>query len=252
MKASVRGYQKVSLLDNEKIDGRLREELILEYAPLVKNIAERMAIRLPPNISKDELISGGIIGLFDALDKFDPGKGVKFRTYAQNRIKGAMLDELRRMDWVSRSVRRDISKIENAMRALELRLGRNPGDHEIAEEVGINLDSYHKMIVRAQGTALLSFDEFMPDGFNTRFANKISDDPSPLNELKIKELKNIISKALGKLSNKEQLVMSLYYYDELTLKEIAKVLGLTESRICQIHSKAILKLRVKLSSYCET
>ncbi len=252
MKAGVKRYQKVSHLDNEKIDGRLREELILEYAPLVKNIAERMAIRLPPNISKDELISGGIIGLFDALDKFDPGKGVKFRTYAQNRIKGSMLDELRRMDWVSRSVRRDISKIENAMRALELRLGRNPGDHEIAEEVGINLDSYHKMIVRAQGTALLSFDEFMPDGFNTRFANKISDDPSPLNELKIKELKNIISKALGKISKKEQLVMSLYYYDELTLKEIAKVLGLTESRICQIHSKAILKLRVTLRSYCET
>jgi len=251
MNVGVKKYQQIFREDQKKINGKLREELILEYAPLVKEIAERMAIRLPPNISKDELISGGIMGLFDALDKFDSEKGIKFRTYAQSRIKGAMLDELRKMDWVPRSVRRDIHRIERAIRTLELKLNGEPTGLEVAEEMGVDVESYHRMTVRAQGVGLLSLDEFMTDGFTQKISKKASETPSHFDELKIKEIKNVISKALSILTEKEQLIMSLYYYDELTLKEIAKVLDLTESRICQIHSKVLIKLRAKLKSYYE-
>ncbi|MBL7179783.1 MAG: FliA/WhiG family RNA polymerase sigma factor [Desulfobacterales bacterium] len=251
MKAGVGRYQQFIRIDQENVDKKSREELILEYAPLVKAIVERIAMRLPPNISKDELISGGIMGLFDALDKFDPGKGTKFRTYATLRIKGAIIDELRRMDWVSRSVRRDIHKIEAARRTLEMKLGREPEDFEIAEEMGVDADSYHRMTTRAQGIGLFSLDAELPDCFSLAITSQTPEVAHPLNEVRIKELKKVIAKTLSKLSKKEQLVMSLYYFDELTLKEIAQVLDLTESRISQIHSKAIIKLRVKLRSYYE-
>ena len=147
---------------------------------------------------------------------------------------------------ISRSIRRNIHRIENAMRSLELKLGREPEDIEIAKEMGVDIDSYYKMTLKAQGAGLLSLDEILPDGTTPKLCRQVSDIPSPLDKLKIKESKKIISKALSKLSKKEQLVMSLYYYDELTLKEIAKVLDLTESRISQIHSKIIIKLRIKV------
>lgn len=233
------------------MDEKSRKELILEYAPLVKKIVDRMAIRLPPNISKEELTSGGIMGLFDAIDKFDSGKGTQFRTYATLRIKGAILDELRRMDWVSRSIRRDIHKLEQARRTIGVRLGREPEDFEVAEEMGIDLDAYHRMLTRAQGIGLFSLDGTVPDCYNSKAANQTAETSSPFNELKRKELKQIIAGTLAQLSGKEQLIMSLYYYNELTLKEIAQVLDLTESRISQIHSKAIIKLRAKLRSYNE-
>jgi RNA polymerase sigma factor FliA len=249
MRAGVKKYQQASQAEQENKDEKLKEELVLKYAPLVKNIAERMAIRLPPNICKEELIGPGVLGLFDAIEKFDSTRKIKFRTYANLRIKGAILDELRKMDWISRSIRRNIHRIEDAMRSLELKLGREPDDFEIAEEMGVDIDSYHRMTMKAQGAGLLSLDEIMPDGKAPKISRQISDVTSPFDELKIKESKKIISKALSKLSKKEQMVMSLYYYDELTLKEIAKVLKLTESRISQIHSKVIIKLRVKLKSY---
>lgn len=251
MKAGIKKYQQINHVEQVGLDNKRREDLILKYAPLVKQIAERMAVRLPPNISKDELIGPGVLGLFDAIDKFDPKRGIKFRTYANLRIKGAILDELRKMDWISRSVRRNINRIEDAIRALELRLDREPKDDEIAEELGLDMDSYYKMISRSQGINLLSLDELMLDGNTSRLNKQVADEPSPIDELKIKEIKKIISQALSTLSEKEQLVMSLYYYNELTLKEIAKVLNLTESRISQIHSKAIIRLRVKLRSYYE-
>ena len=249
MRAGVKKYQQASQVEQEKKDEKLKEELVLKYAPLVKNIAERMAMRLPPHICKEELIGPGILGLFDAIEKFDSTRQIKFHTYANLRIKGAILDELRKMDWISRSVRRNIHRIEDAMRSLELKLGREPDDFEVAEEMGIDIDSYHRMTMKAQGAGLLSLDDIMPDGNAPKLSRQVSDAPSPFDELKIKESKKIISEALSKLSKKEQLVMSLYYYDELTLKEIAKILNLTESRISQIHSKVIIKLRVKLKSY---
>jgi len=249
MRIGIQRYQRIFNIDQRKIDKDLREDLILSYAPLVKYIAERIAIRLPSNISKEELISAGTVGLLDALDRFEPEMGIKFQTYAEHRIKGAILDELRKMDWFPRSVRKDIHKIEHAITALKSRNGREPEDSEIAEEMGIDIDSYYRIITRARGVTLLSLDETLPDGTTPKFAKQASDMPSPLDELTIKELKKIISEALAQLSKKEQLVISLYYYDELTLKEIAKILDLTESRISQIHSKAIIKLRAKLRTY---
>ena len=251
MKSGIYKYQEISQIDRNHSKARSRDELILEYAPLVKQIVERMALRLPPHISKEELISGGIIGLFDALDKYDSNKGTQFKTYATLRIKGAILDELRKMDWVSRSVRRDIHRIEDARRTLELKLDREPNDFEIAQELGIDINAYHRMMGRVQGVGLFSLDRTTPEGFVSMLKRQTSNAPSSFDEFQIKELKKIIAKALSQLSEKEQLVMSLYYYDELTLKEIAKVLDLTESRISQIHSKALIKLRIKLRSYYE-
>jgi len=249
MKAGIRKYQQINHIDQESLNNERREEFILKYAPLVKQIAERMAVRLPPNISKDELIGPGVMGLFDAIDKFDSERGIKFRTYASLRIKGAILDELRKMDWTSRSVRRNINKIEEAIRILELKLDREPKDDEIAEQLGLDMDSYYKIISRSHGVSLLSLDELMSDDTTSRLNKQVADNPSPFDELKIREVKKIISKALATLSEKEQLVMSLYYYNELTLREIANVLNLTESRISQIHSKAIVRLRIKLKAF---
>ncbi len=251
MKSEINKYQRIFDIDQGRIDARLREDLVIKYAPLVKYISDRMAISLPPNISRDELISAGTMGLLDALDKFDSEMGIKFQTYAEHRIKGAILDELRRMDWIPRSIRKDIHRIEDAIAAVKSRLGREPDDFEVAQEIGIDIDSYCRMISRARGIGLLSLDQIMPDGSVPKFAKQASDTPSPFDELKIKEVKKIISEALLTLSKKEQLVISLYYYDELTLNEIAKVLGLTESRISQIHAKAIITLRAKLRSYYE-
>jgi RNA polymerase sigma factor FliA len=251
MRAGIKKYQEVSPVAMEDADFKGREDLIIKYAPLVKKIAERMAMRLPPQISKEELIGPGILGLFDAIEKFDSTKGIKFKTYANMRIKGAILDELRKMDWISRSVRKNINRIEDAIRALELKLGRSPKDDEIAEEMGIDIESYYKMTSKSCGVNLLSLDELMLDGATPKISKQVSDVPSPFDNLKVKEIKTVIAKALSTLSKKEQLVMSLYYYDELTLKEIANVLDLTESRISQIHSKAIIRLRVKIRTYHE-
>jgi len=251
MRAGIDKYQVILDTEHGKIDARLREERILKYAPLVKYIADRMAMRLPPNISREELISAGIVGLLDALDKFDSEMGIKFQTYAEHRIKGAILDELRKMDWIPRSIRKDIHRIEDGITAVKSKLGREPEDLEVAQEMRIDIDSYYKIISKARGVGLLSLDEILPDGSSPRFARQASNTPSPFDILKIRELKKIISKSLVSLSKKEQLVISLYYYDELTLKEIAKVLNLTESRISQIHSRAIISLRAKLRSYNE-
>ncbi len=249
MNAGVKQYQQLSRADALSRDPRQREALVLEYAPLVKRIVDTMAIRLPPNISKDELISGGVMGLFDAVDKFDPNRGIKFSTYAGSRIKGAIIDELRKMDWVPTSVRRDMHKIENAIQTLVIKLGREPEDLEVAHELGIDVDSYYRKVTRASGIGLLSFDHVSSYDMSANFAPKAPDSLSPSDKLAKKELKGVIAKSLAQLSKKEQLVISLYYYDELTLKEIGQVLNLTESRISQIHSKVIIKLRTKLKSY---
>ncbi len=251
MQAGIDRYQQTAKIGKADQSKRVREDRILEHAPLVKYIAERMAIRLPPNISKEELISTGTVGLIDALNNFDESKGTKFRTFAAYRIKGAIIDELRKLDWTPRSVRRDVQRIENAILVLRSRTGQEPDDAEIAEELGISIDHYFKIISKARGGGLLSLDELSRDDaapFLTRLASSA---PSPLEEVNKTELRGVIAKALTHLSEKEQKVISLYYYDELTLKEIAKILGLTESRISQIHSKAIIRLRTRLRSYSE-
>jgi len=246
MRAKIKKYEQNYRGEQGGLKAKHREELVLKYAPLVKYILERIAIRLPMNITKEELNSAGILGLFDALDKFDAGMGIKFETYAEHRIRGAILDELRKMDWLPRSIREDIRRIENAIISARNKLGREPEDFEVAKEMSIDMDTYHKLIGRAKGVSLFSLDDPMLNGTPSVFAKQVSDGPSPLDHLTRKEMKEIISEAIACLPKKEQLVLSLYYYDELTLKEIAKVLDLTESRISQIHSKAIISLRTKL------
>lgn len=250
MKAQIRKYSQAarSGTDKHKVGEAHRETLILEFAPVVKYIADRMSMRLPSGISREDLISAGVLGLNDAMDKFKAEKGVKFKTYATYRIKGAMVDELRKMGWASRSVIRDNQQIERSRDSLKLKLGREPKDVEVADQLGVDLDTYHKMLWQTRRISLVSLDEMLPDGNTPRMACQTSEGDSPFDALKVKELKQIIAREIETLSRNEQMVISLYYYEELTLKEIGKVLDLTESRISQIHSKVISKLRGRLQS----
>ena len=232
----------------------LRDKMIEKYTPLIKYIARRMAMRLPPHISVDDLFSVGAIGLLDALDKFDPNKKVQFKTYAEIRIKGAMLDELRSLDWVSRSVKKKAAHIEKAYQVLEKKKGCLVEDDEVAEEMGISLEKYYKLLNESQRASLLDIDSVRmkfskvpeEDLFDLIMDEKGN---NPLQLLGLEELKKVLAQAIAGLPPKEKRVIELYYYEELNLREIAEVLSYTESRICQIRSKAILKLRLKLKSY---
>jgi RNA polymerase sigma factor FliA len=251
MRAQINSYRQAYGNEANQRDNKERQELIVKYAPLVKTIAERLAIRLPAHISTDELVSAGIVGLMDALNKFDASKKIKFQTYARHRIRGAMLDELRKMDWIPRSVRDDIQSVENAINALRMRLGREPGDAEIADEMGVDIETYFNKISKAGGINLLSLDDITKEGATPKLDSLKPDYRSPFDELRLKETKEVIAQALSALTPKEQKVVALYYYHELTLKEIAAILNLTESRISQIHAKAIIRLRSKLRAYHE-
>lgn len=248
MKAMVERYRSAEQSGRGFIDLGDRDALIRKHAPHVKYIAERFAVRLPSNISVEELVSAGTMGLFDALNNYDPNKGVKFKTYATYRIKGAMLDDLRRMDWAPRSVRRNVHRIETALNDAWNRYGREPSDTEIAREMGVDLNKYFKMLQDAQGATLLSLNDKGEEGAQSNLDRMATDNPSPFEEFQKKELKHALAAVLRTLSKREQMVMSLYYYDELMLKEIAAVLGVTESRVSQIHSKVILSLRSKLKN----
>lgn len=249
--AEINRYVEASQLNFEEQKVSHREKLIMKYAPLVKYISDRLAIRMPSHILKDDLHSAGILGLFDAIDNFDSSRGIKFETYASYRIRGAILDEMRKLDWIPRSVRKDIQTIAAAIAAAQVKLDRTPEDEEIAQEMGVNLETYYKMIDRTHNINLLSLDE-PTRGTTITAVNKIeSDNPSPFDKIKKSELKKVIAGALANLPEKVQMVISLYYFDEMTLKEIAEIMGLTESRISQIHSKAIIILRTKLKAYFE-
>ncbi len=231
-----------------------REKSIIEYAYLVKHIAARFAMRLPTSVFFDELISAGSLGLIDAVDKFDPSKHVSLKTYAQYRIKGAILDELRSMDTYSRSMRKKIQDITKAVKAVEDRKGSSASDREVADELGVDLETYYDMLTGIHGASVLSLDEFIKSRKNdtysqTRFQSGIKGDDNPADCFDKEELKHVLAQTIKTLSEKEQLVVSLYYYDELTLKEIGEVLTLTESRICQIHTAILVKLKTRLQDY---
>lgn len=231
-----------------------KEELILKYAPLIKQVVERLAIRLPAHINKEDLFSAGLIGLLDALTKFNPEKKVKFETYAEIRIKGAILDELRSLDWFSRSARQKANHLEKVLHILGMRKGGDLEDEEIAQEMGLSLREYYDLLNEIRAVNLLDIEsleeKFLPNGEKNLF-NLITGEMEnhPLHEITWQELKKDLAKAIEELTEKEKVVLNLYYYEELTLKEIGDVLGYTESRICQIHAKAILKLRAKLREY---
>lgn len=235
----------------KRLPHRDKEQLILEYAPTIKYIAQRIAARLPPHISVDDLINAGVIGLIDAMEKFDPSRDNTFKTYAEFRIRGAMLDELRGLDWVPRSVRQKESALERAYEELERRLGRSASDEEVAALIGIKLHEFYEWLNQMKGVSLLSLEGLGMRATDGEAVNLLevlpSDDTkSPSQLFQAHRLKEIVARAIDDLPYQERIVISLYYYEELTMKEIGKVLEITESRVSQIHTKAILHLRTKL------
>ncbi len=223
-----------------------RNKLIVKYAPLVKNIAERMAMRLPAHVDKDDLISAGTLGLISAVERFDEDRNVQFEYFARHRIRGAILDELRAKDILSRSSRNKDSRVEKAYRELRQTLGREPLEEEVAQQMELSMDEYYSLLDDARGLSLLSSDD-LPQDYTERYAqsdvlDKIEQE-NPFALLKQKELKRVLKDAIESLPEKEGIVLSLYYYEELTLKEIGLTMGLTESRICQIHARAVIRLR---------
>ena len=228
-----------------------REEQIEKHAHLVKRVVTRLAARLPPGVDKEELYHVGSIGLLDAVEKFDPKRDVKFKTYAEFRIKGAILDELRSMDWVPRSVRSATNEWSKAWRKMTFEHGREPSDHEMAEELDMNLEEYHQFIIKASPTPLISIEEFKSQSNPEESASLLDilskpGEKDPFDLLSMQQMKNKLAEAISQLDEREQLILKLYYEEDLNLKEIGEVLGIIESRVSQIRTKIILKLRAKL------
>jgi RNA polymerase sigma factor for flagellar operon FliA len=236
--------------------GKARDALILHYSPLVKYVAGRVGIGLPANIEQADLISYGIFGLIDAIDKFDQKRGIKFETYAISRIRGAIIDELRAIDWVPRSVRFKAREIEKAYTSLENKLKRPPSDPEIAEELGVSIDELNNIYTQLSTVSLVALDELMTEGERgdrLALVETLEDTKTagPQDMVEAEEMKKILAGAVGRLPEREKIVVTLYYYEGLTLAEIGKVLGVTESRVCQMHTKAVLALRGKIKDATE-
>lgn len=230
-------------------DQRIKDALIMKYASFVKYVAGRIAVNLPSNVEFDDLVSYGILGLIDAIDKYDPARNVKFKTYAKTRIRGAIFDELRLLDWTPRSIRQKARKLEKAYAKLEGKLGRDAKDEEIAEYLNIDISELHKLFDETKKSLLLSLDEiFYDDEEGSSRFDFIEDQKSDNPQAKIEEAeaKKILADAISKLSDRERMVVTLYYYEELTSKEIGKILGVSDSRVSQLHTKAILRLRGRL------
>ncbi len=230
-----------------------KNRLVVEYSPLIKFIAQKIASRLPANIELDDLISSGVIGLMDAIDKWDPTRDNKFKTYAEFRIRGAILDELRAQDWVPRSIRDKAKVLDKTVVQLEAELGRMATDEEISKALSISVDEYHDLINQVRPVSLLSIDEAQTFSstdkksiLNLLEGTKLH---NPHTQLNLKIVKSYITTAIEELPERQRLVLSLYYYEDLNLKEIGKVLRVTESRVSQLHAQAVSRLRNKLSQY---
>ncbi len=245
------GKEKAQTLNLQK-----RNELILKYAPLIKYVAGRLAMRLPPNVDVNDLISAGVMGLIDALNRYDPKRNIQFKTFAEFRIRGAMLDELRSLDWVPRSVRKKATLLEKTYAELEQKLGRPAEDDEVAEALGISLDEFYRMLEETKGISFVDIETIrrkIPDLNEDDIFDLIVDpnQKDPFEDTKLRELRDILAQAITELPEKEKLVVSLYYYEGLTMREIGEILGYTESRISQLHSKAIARLRAKIRDQLE-
>ena len=229
----------------------LRDQLIIEYSQLVKLVAGRLSMYLGYNVEYDDLCGYGIFGLIDAIDKFDYNKNVKFETYASLRIRGAVLDQIRKMDWIPRSLRQKQNKIDAAMSKIEAREGRMATDEELAAELGITLNEYNDWQGQTKATNLLSLDEYTETAGNEGKMDSIGNTrfQQPEEVVEKEELKKMIVEALSLLTEKERNVVTLYYYEEMTLKEISLVLEVSESRVSQLHTKALLKMKTKLGPY---
>jgi RNA polymerase sigma factor FliA len=234
-------------------DKALRDRLILSYAPLVKYVAGRLGSGLPAHVDEEDLVSYGLLGLIGAIERYDPARDVKFETYAITRIKGAIIDELRSLDWVPRSVRARAREIERGIAALEAKLHRPPTDEEIAGQVGITVDELEDSLTDISRSSIAALDELWTvggsGGDQVALIDTIedADAPAPDSALAATELREALGEAITRLPEREKLVVTLYYYEELTLREIGEVLGVTESRVSQLHTKAVLRLKARLS-----
>ncbi len=236
-----------------KLTPQQKDKLIMEYAPLIKFIAQKRAIRLPSNLELDDLISSGVIGLLDAMEKYDPSRDNKFKTYAEFRIRGSILDELRAQDWIPRSVRDKAKMLDRAIGTLETELGRIPKEEEIAAQLKMTMPEYHSLVNQVRPVSVLSIDE--KDTFSSvdkksllqilekcKFSN-------PLSQLSMKSVKETVAESIESLPERQRLVLSLYYYEDMNLKEIGQILRVTESRVSQLHAQAISRLRSKLNTF---
>jgi RNA polymerase sigma factor FliA len=233
-------------------DEKARERLVLGYAPLVKYVAGRMSSGLPSHVEEADLISYGLLGLISAIERFEPEREIKFETFAITRIKGSIIDELRSLDWVPRSVRTKAREIEKANVKLEHELHRAPADQEMAGALGISIEEFQESLVRIAGASMVALDELWTvsdaSGDQVSLLETIQDSQAvdPAVEMDATEMKDRLSEAIARMPEREKLVVALYYYENLTLREIGEVLGVTESRVSQLHTKAVLRLRSRL------
>ncbi|QHI97978.1 FliA/WhiG family RNA polymerase sigma factor [Xylophilus rhododendri] len=225
-----------------------REAMLKQYVPLVRRLAHHMIAKLPPNVEIDDLIQVGMMGLAEALSRYQVTQGVQFETFATQRIRGAMIDELREGDWMSRGSRKSQKDIEHALHRLEQKLGRAPLESEIASEMGMELDEYQSMLAKVRGTQLVYIEDMSSSEDDDGFLDRFPDDPDvdPMQQLRDQRLRQALVEAIKVLPEREQYIMSMYYENDMNLKEIAAVLGITESRVCQLHSQSIARLRSKM------
>ena len=229
-----------------------RDAMIRQYVPLVRRLAHHMIVKLPPSIEIDDLIQVGMIGLAEALSRYESSQGVQFETFATQRIRGAMIDELREGDWMSRGSRKSQKEIEHAVHRLEHRLGRSPAESEIARELGMSLTEYQSLLGKVRGTQLVYLEDMRSskddeDNFLDRHVSDEEADPAHL--LSDQRMREALVAAIKTLPEREQHVMGMYYEQDMNLKEIAAVLGVTESRVCQLHSQSIARLRAKMRAH---
>lgn len=235
---------------SESRDPALREKLILEYSYLIKYIAGRLNIYFGSNVEYDDLIGFGVFGLIDAIDKFDVNKGVKFETYASLRIRGSIIDSIRELDWVPRSLRQKSKELEKAYFELENELGRSAADSEVANKMGISLEDFYKLLNEANVNSMVSLEEFLEQNYEIGVDIPAGrGDDRPERQIERSELREILSNTISRLPEKEKTVISLYYFEELTLKEISAIMKVSESRISQLHTKAILRMKGKLARH---
>jgi len=230
--------------------GLEKNQYAVQYAPLVKRIAYHLMARLPASVQVDDLIQVGMIGLLDAVSNYDDTQGAQFETYAVQRIRGAMLDELRQCDWLPRSARKMLRQIETAMNALEQRVCRAPTEREVADELHVSLDDYQQMLLDARGCQLLHYEDLQTGEDEDFFERHCADDSSePFAKLQDGRFREKLIEAISILPEREKLMMAMYYEEELNLREIGEVLGVSESRVCQLHSQAMARLRSKLKEW---
>lgn len=244
---NVEQRQKLWEVYSTKRTPELQEKIIIEYAGLVKLVAGRLSMYLGYNVEYDDLVGYGTFGLIDAIDKFDYNKGVKFETYASLRIRGAILDQIRKMDWIPRSIRQKQRKLDLAYQTLEIKHGRPANDNEVAKELEITVDELETWQNQTKITNIISLDEFIEQGTESKVEQSLTTDfAQPDRIIEKQELKELLTKTLETLTEKEKKVIILYYYEELTLKEISRILEVSESRISQLHTKALQKMKHKL------